>query len=137
MVHTVNKYLEAEILSADPVKLVNLLYRGALEAVAAARAHLAAGAIRPRSKEITKAWEILHELSRSLDHTQGGDLSRNLASLYAYMQTRLMEANSLQSDDQLQEVQSLLTTVSDGWRHVMPLSTPTPEADTEPLSYTY
>src|SRR6267154_1540222 len=103
-----NKYLEAEILDADPIKLVNMLYRGALEAVSSARKHLAAGAIRARSKDITKAWEIIHELSRSLDHSQGGELSRNLAGLYVYMQTRLMEANSLQSDLPLKEVEQLL-----------------------------
>ena len=89
-----NPYLQAEILSADPVKLVQLLYRGAIEAVGSARKHLAAGEIRPRSKSIVKAWEILLELIRSLDHSHGGDLSRNLSSLYAYMQKRLMEANS-------------------------------------------
>ena len=32
-----DRYLEAEVLSADPVKLVWLLYRGAMDAVRAAR----------------------------------------------------------------------------------------------------
>jgi flagellar biosynthetic protein FliS len=58
------------------------------------------------------------ELIRSLDHSQGGDLSRNLASLYTYMQKRLMEANSQQSDQQLQEVETLLNTLLDGWQQV-------------------
>jgi flagellar protein FliS len=113
-----NPYLQAEVLSADPVKLVQLLYRGAIDAVVTARRHLAAGEIRQRSKSITKAWEILLELIRSLDHGQGGDLSRNLASLYTYMHKRLMEANSQQSDKQLQEVETLLNTLLDGWQQV-------------------
>jgi flagellar protein FliS len=113
-----NPYLQAEILSADPVKLVQLLYRGAIDNVVTARRHLAAGEIRQRSKCITKAWEILLELIRSLDHSHGGDLSKNLASLYTYMQQRLMEANSQQSDRQLQEVETLLTTLLDGWQQV-------------------
>jgi flagellar protein FliS len=113
-----NPYLQAEVLSADPVKLVQLLYRGAIDSVGTARRHLAAGEIRQRSKSITKAWEILLELIRSLDHNQGGDLSRNLASLYTYMQKRLMEANSQQSDQQLQEVETLLNTLLDGWQQV-------------------
>jgi len=113
-----NPYLQAEVLSADPLKLVQLLYRGAIDNVVTARRHLAAGEIRQRSKNITKAWEILLELIRSLDHSQGGDLSKNLASLYTYMQKRLMEANSQQSDRQLQEVEILLTTLLDGWQQV-------------------
>ncbi|MGH7868604.1 MAG: flagellar export chaperone FliS [Candidatus Dormibacteraceae bacterium] len=135
-----NPYLQAEVLSADPVKLVQLLYRGAIDAVVTARRHLAAGEIRQRSKSITKAWEILLELIRSLDHSHGGDLSRNLASLYIYMQKRLMEANSLQSDRQLQEVEALLSTLLDGWQQVtahhapVPASVPVPSAPAYPAS---
>ncbi len=117
-----NAFLETEVLNADPVKLVNLLYRGAIEAVGSARRHLASGAIRPLSKEITKAWEILRELLQSLDHSKGGEISQNLAGLYAYMQTRLMEANSQQSDAPLREVEGLLNTLSEGWRQVAPIA---------------
>jgi flagellar protein FliS len=143
-----NPYLQAEVLSADPIKLVQLLYRGAIDAVGTARRHLAAGEIRQRSKSISKAWEILLELIRSLDHSQGGDLSRNLASLYTYMQKRLMEANSQQSDRQLQEVETLLNTLLDGWQEVTAhhSTAPTPsgaayptpvEEHRERLSFTY
>src|SRR5262250_3322661 len=86
-------YLEAEVLGADPVQLVVILYRAAIRAVGAARGHLKAGAIRERSRHVTKACEIVHELMRSLDHPQGGEISRSLAELYAYIQSRLIEAN--------------------------------------------
>jgi len=111
-------YLEAEVLGADPMKLVNLLYRGATEAVAAARKHLAAGEIRQRSRQITKSWEILYELSRSLDQQRGGEIGRRLAGLYAYMQNRLLEANSKQTDGPLAEVESLLGTLGEAWANV-------------------
>jgi len=135
--HSPNPYLQAEVLSADPVKLVQLLYRGAIDAVVSARRHLAAGEIRQRSKSITKAWEILLELIRSLDHSQGGDLSKNLASLYTYMQRRLMEANSQQSDRQLQEVESLLNTLLDGWQQVTAQHASSPTASVRPSAPAY
>lgn len=110
------QYLEAEVLGADPLKLVWLLYRGATDAVRDARRHLAEGAIRERSKQIGKAWQILQELSATLDRDRGGELSRRLAGLYAYMQTRLIEANSRQLDGPLQEVEALLADLSDAWQ---------------------
>jgi flagellar secretion chaperone FliS len=113
-----DQYLEAEVLGADPVKLVHMLYRGATEAVAAARRHLAAGEIRQRSRQITKSWEILYELSRSLDHERGGEISRRLGALYAYMQTLLLEANARQTDAPLAEVEALLATLGEGWSGV-------------------
>src|SRR5712692_2636724 len=112
------QYLEAEVLGADPVTLINLLYRGALEAVGAARRHLAAGKIPERSRQITKAWEIVQELARSLDHVHGGEVSRSLAELYAYVQQRLLEANARQADEPLAEAEQLLTTLSEAWKGV-------------------
>jgi flagellar secretion chaperone FliS len=110
-----DRYLETEVLSADPIKLVGMLYRAAIEATGAARRHLEAGAIRERSRQVMKAWEIIGELSHSLDHVQGGEISRSLSGLYAYLQVQLLEANGRQTDAPLAEVEQLLTTLQEAW----------------------
>ncbi len=110
-----DRYLEAEVLSADPLKLVWLLYRGAIDAVRAARSSLAQGDIRGRVRQINRAWAILQELAGCLNHADGGDISRRLAGLYVYMQTRLIEANAQQSAAPLQDVETLLLTLVDAW----------------------
>ena len=121
-----DRYLETEILSADPIKLVSLLYRGAIESVSAARRHLASGAILERSQQINRAWEILQELAGSLDHAHGGELSRNLGELYGYVQQRLLEANAQQSDAPLAEAEALLTTLAEAWRGIQAPAMPVP-----------
>lgn len=131
MTHNISaRYLEAEVLGANPLELVNLLYRGAIESVGAARRHLAAnampGAISARSRQITRAWDILQELSGTLDHGPGGELSRNLAELYAYIQLRLLEGNGQQVDAPLAEAEALLTTLADAWKEIAPLSAALP-----------
>lgn len=133
-----NKYLENEVLSADPLKLVVILYRAALEGVGAARRHLAAGAIAERSQQITRAWEMLSELQGTLDLARGGDIARNLAALYGYMQTRLIEANRAQSDAPLADVEKLLTTLMDAWRSLVPAAPPPAQAvqNYQPVSHT-
>ena len=138
MANTVyDRYMEAEILCAHPVKLVGILYRAAVEAVAGARRHLHHGEIRERSQSIVKASEILNELMRSLDHSAGGDISRNLVELYAYMQTRLIEANAAQTEPPLAEVEQLLITLSEAWHAASPaLPPPAPEAEYVPISCT-
>ncbi len=111
-----DRYLEEEVLGADPVRLIELLYRGAIDALRAARKHLEEGRIRERAREINRAWGILQELTQSLDHTQGGEISGKLAALYAYMQTRLLEANAKQSGAPIEEVEALLSTLSEAWQ---------------------
>ncbi len=107
-------------MGASPVRLVEMLYRAALEAVGAARRHLRDGNIRERSRSITKAWGIINELMLSLDHTQGGQISRGLVELYAYMQGRLLEANGQQIDAPLEDVEKLLTVLAEAWRLIPP-----------------
>ncbi len=108
-------YFENEVLAANPLKLVELLYRGAMEAIASARRHLRSGDIRARSRAINKAMAIVTELSLSLNHEQGGELSRNLASLYAYIERLLIQANSQQCEPPLAEAETLLSTLLEGW----------------------
>ena len=91
-------YVDNEILNADPMRLIVLMYRGALDAVSAARGALASGDIRVRSAKITKAIDILNELALSLDHSKAPDLCRNLVELYDYMNRRLIEGNNQQTD---------------------------------------
>lgn len=113
-------YLESKILSADPLELVRIMYQGALEAVAQARRCLAANDVLGRSRQISKAHSLLTELALSLNHEAGGELSRNLAELYDYMQRRLLEAHLRQSDEALAEVARLLTTLLEGWNQCHP-----------------
>lgn len=108
-------YIETEILTADPVKLVQMLYRGAMEAVGDARAKLAIRDIKGRSAAVTKAVEILAELSSSLDHERGGELSVSLAALYDFVQRRLLAGNQEQSDRPLAEAERVLETLGEAW----------------------
>lgn len=110
-------YLEGEILSADPVQLVRILYRAAIEATGQARQCLREGDITGRGRAIAKASAMLNELNLSLNHEAGGEVSRNLAELYDYLQRRLMTANFEQVDPPLIEVENLLFTLLDGWAH--------------------
>jgi flagellar protein FliS len=116
-------YLETRVLSADPIELVRLLYQAATGAVEDARRHLAAGEIAARSKSISKAYQIVVELSVSLDRQRGAEISRRLAELYDYMERRLIEANLQQSDAPLKEVLGLLATLAEAWEGIRPPAT--------------
>jgi len=108
-------YIESRILTASPVELVAMMYDGAIAAVRDARRKIAERDIAGRSRAITKAGEILVELTQGLDHARGGEISFRLLQLYDYLQHRLIEANIQQSDAPLAEVLGLLSTLAEGW----------------------
>jgi len=109
-------FLDEEVLSASPVKLIELLYRGALEAIGSARRYLRQGEIRARSRAISKAMAIVTELLLSLDQEAGGELSRSLAQLYRYVEKLLIEANTEQREAPLITAEHLLATLLEGWQ---------------------
>jgi flagellar protein FliS len=116
MRHSVyDSYQEAEILSANPLHLVCLLYRGAIGAIVAARESLAARDIAGRSRAVNKALRILSELIFTLDHEKGTAVSKPLVELYVYIQRLLIDANCRQVDPPLAEALKLMTTLQEAW----------------------
>lgn len=125
-------YLESRVLSADPLELVRMLYQAAIQAVEDARRHLASRDIAARARAISKANTILTELTVSLDHERGGEVSRGLLRLYDYIGRQLIDANFRQADEPLVEVIGLLTTLAEGWKGVGAAATAEPEPQPEP-----
>ena len=129
--YTYQNSLDDEVLNASPVKLVHLLYRAAVDSVASARRYLRLGDIRARSRAITKAMRIVTELALSLNPAEGEELSRNLAELYAYVETLLIQANLEQSDAPLAEAESLLSTLAKAWESTIEKTSPPAPAEQE------
>jgi flagellar protein FliS len=111
-------YLSARVLTADPLTLIGYLFEGLQHSTRAARAALHAGEILNRSRAITKAIEIIGELSASLNREAGNALSDDLARLYEYMVWRLTEANIQQSEAPLLEVEQLALSIGEAWKEL-------------------
>jgi len=140
MYNGAESYFENGVLSADPVELVRMLYRGGIDAVEKARQHLREGDIAARSAQITWAGAIIAHLTFSVNRDVDPTMGANLVELYDYMQRRLLRANLEQADAPLAEVARLLSTLLDAWAACGPLeaaavqTTPTwAHAETEPV----
>jgi flagellar protein FliS len=106
---------QTSITDADPHKLIQLLYNGALERINMAKARMQAKDYEGKGKLITKAIEIIGGLRSFLDFEQGGDLAVRLEGLYDYMERSLFEANARNDVAKLDEVANLLRSIKEGW----------------------
>lgn len=121
--------LETGIGSASPHQLVQLLFDGALSAIADARSHLRAGNVPAKCAAISRALRIIGEgLYVSLDLEHGGAIAIQLRDLYDYMMRRLVEANAGNSQEMLAEVSSLLSEIRVAWMQIgeRPAAAPKP-----------
>ncbi len=112
-------YVAERVLTASPLELIRMLYEGALSSIDLAIEMLHSNDIMARGRAITKAIGIIHELRSSLKSGPQPEIASSLGGLYAYMQTRLLEAHAKQSEEALLEVSRLLKCLYEGWLGVM------------------
>ncbi|SDX64149.1 flagellar export chaperone FliS [Marinobacter mobilis] len=106
---------QTSITDADPHRLIQLLYNGALERINMAKARMQAQDIEGKGNLISKAIEIIGGLRSFLDFEKGGDLAVRLEGLYDYMERTLFEANVKNDPAKLDEVAALLRQIKEGW----------------------
>ena len=106
---------QTSITDADPHKLIQLLYQGAVERINMAKARLQAKDFDAKGNLILKAMDIVEALRSYLDKEKGGELAERLDALYEYMARALWEANARNDIDRLDEVAGLLRSIKEGW----------------------
>ena len=106
---------QTSITDADPHKLIQLLYNGALERINMAKAKIQQKDYSAKAQLINKAIEIVGGLRSFLDFEKGGELALRLEALYDYMERTLLEASATNDLDKLDEVANLLRSVKEGW----------------------
>ncbi|WP_438438133.1 flagellar export chaperone FliS [Hydrogenophilus thermoluteolus] len=108
--------LETAVQTADPHRLILMLFDGALMAIAQAEVAIEQRNIPQRAAAINKAIAIVIEgLKAALDLEAGGELADRLAALYDYISERLTHANALNNAAPLKEAANLLRTIRDAW----------------------
>ncbi|WP_420194167.1 flagellar export chaperone FliS [Marinobacter sp. GH_1] len=106
---------QTSITDADPHKLIQLLYNGAIERINMAKSKIQAKDYAAKAQLLNKAIEIIGGLRAFLDFEKGGELATQLEALYDYMERTLLEASAKNDVAKLDEVLNLLRSVKDGW----------------------
>lgn len=102
--------------TADPHRLILMLFDGAIEAIARARRHLAAGQVAAKGQAISQAVLIVEQgLNASLDRQSGGALAQTLTDLYDYIARRLLIANAGNDAGGFDEASRLLGELRAAW----------------------
>lgn len=131
-----NNYKETKIRTASQTGLIVMLYDEVvrcidqtIELIEKKSSTDAKGKIENITKindYVNKAQDILGELMSSLDFDHGGDLSKNLFSLYRFFSDKLTEANLTKEVGDLPAVRKLIVSLREAWA-VIEANKPDPE----------
>lgn len=108
---------QTSIVDADPHRLIQLLFEGAMSRISAAKGHMERKEYDRKSNQINSAINIIGGLQESLNF-DAGELAQNLERLYDYMIRRLFEANVRNSLEMLDEVNGLLIQIKSAWDEI-------------------
>jgi flagellar protein FliS len=112
-----NAYRETKIRTASQGRLIVMLYDEAIRQL-----DLALEGIQSRTKQldtihnaIVKAQDVVTELMVSLDFERGGEIARNLFSLYVFFSNQLSEGNITKQLEPITSVRRLMAELRNAW----------------------
>ncbi|WP_226618563.1 flagellar export chaperone FliS [Cytobacillus firmus] len=110
-------YQQNSVNTASPGELTLMLYNGCLKFIHQAKKAIEEKNIEIKNTNIQKAQSIIQELMVTLN--MDIEVSKNMISLYDFMNRRLMEANIKNDASILDEVEGLVTEFRDTWKEVI------------------
>ena len=113
-----NTYQQANVLTANPAKLVIMCYEEAISNVKLSRDAYIARDYEAKGKALLKALDIIHELNTSLDMERGGEIAKNLRALYLYINQALIEADLKKNLTVFDAVIRMLEELEFAWREL-------------------
>ena len=113
-----NAYRKASVNTLDQNKLIVMLYDGAIKQSGFALEHIKKNDIEKAHNALVKAKNIVAELMSSLNMEKGGEVAKNLKSLYAFMFSQLIEANMNKESKPVVTVIGLLKELREAWVHI-------------------
>lgn len=109
-------YRKAEVNTSDKVKIISLLYDGAINFIKVARKRMELGDIAGKGLYIGKASSVVGELLSSLNMEEGGEIAKNLSRLYDFVMDRLINANMKNDQKALDEAEKVLDVLRSAWK---------------------
>ena len=109
-------YRRSAIAGASPIGLVIALYDTLSGDLRRAATAIRNNDIQKRCAELNHASLVLGQLESWLDKDSGEQLTQNLATFYAYLRSKMMEASVKQSAATLEEQIELISQVRSAWQ---------------------
>ena len=111
-------YKKASVNTLDQNKLIIMLYDGAIKNANFAVQYIESGEIEKVHDSLIKTKNIVTELLATLNMDQGGEIAKNLKSLYSYMFSQLIEANMEKKSEPVLSVIDLLKELRGAWLQI-------------------
>jgi flagellar secretion chaperone FliS len=113
-------YQNNSVTTASPGELTLMLYNGCLKFIGLAKKGIQDNDIELKNVNIQKAQNIVSELMVTLNMDM--DVSKNMMSLYDFINRRLIEGNIKNNLEAIEEAEGLIVEFRDTWKQLIQLN---------------
>lgn len=115
MSYGLGQYKKTSVETASKEQILLMLYQAAIKNCKKAMEAIDQKNLAKKGEYIGKLQDIVVELSNSLDFEVGGDVAKELNSLYDYLMFATTQANIKVDKQPLEGCLKVLNTLYDGW----------------------
>lgn len=108
----------ARATTADPHLIITMLFDEALADLARAERAIETCDLAAKSRYLSHAVTLVAALDASLDHERGGEIARNLASVYAFVRARILRASARNDVEQVRLAAASLGEIAGAWKAI-------------------
>ncbi len=119
---SIYQYRKSAVDSASPLKLVVMLYDGALRFLNQAKVAIRQKDYERQNDQCKRAQDIISELMSCLDREKGGEIAENLMSLYVFAYDRIVQGNIEDSELYIDQAMKVLTDLRESWAELEKMS---------------
>jgi flagellar protein FliS len=125
IVNAAQQYRQTQIMTANQIQLIVLLYDSAIQSLELAREAIGTNNYKDKARFLDRALAIVGELSSVLDFERGGEIAKSLHRLYEFVLHQCTQANLRHSGKHLDAPIRCLVTLREGWHVVARQDAPT------------
>lgn len=111
-------YLNNQILTASPKKLIEILFEAGIKHCKIAIYHIEQENLQQVNEQLIKVQNIVLELKYSVHPSDDSDISDQLISLYDFMYGQLLLANTEKNKERVELVKKMLEELLETWEAI-------------------
>lgn len=112
------QYKKVDVETAGKIDLVVMCYEKATEMIWQAKKLCQEKRIEEKARRLQKAMDIVNQLQVCLNFEKGGQIAKNLDSIYTYLTRRLLEGDIKKDLAAFDEAIHILDELRDAWQKI-------------------
>jgi len=117
--HGAKAYHQTSVATASKEKVLLMLYEGCIRNLKKCKIAIENKNWSEKGIQLGKAQNIINELSNSLNHEVGGELSKQLESLYTHIFAETTKANIENDPAKIAHCIKIMETLYEGWKEAV------------------